>query len=302
MGTFVRIRAENIPDVSRAVKKSVERMNDIVLTFNRFSQDSEISRVNKDAYARDINVSDDFAEVLDLSFRMTKKTGGAFDVTSAPLVELWGLYSGKLDSMPDEHSIADALESVGPDKVSFDRRAKTIRFKNEGVSLDMNAIAKGFAVDEAATALKESGISNAIIDAGGDIYLAGDNNGLGWNVGIRDPLDKKRVSARINVKNRAIATSGGYENFVAVSGERLPHIVDPRTGGPVKSGILSATVFAEKCAAADALATAVFVLGPDEGLRVIEGIPGADCVIILKEAGSLKYVVSKDISGELEIL
>ncbi len=164
-----------------------------------------------------------------------------------------------------------------------------------GGKLDFGAIAKGYIVDEAVKVFKVYGVKSAIVDAGGDIFCLGDNKGNAWTVGIRDPKNKKNIIARIKVRNRAVATSGSYE-------KKYPHIVDPRTGYPVKNNVLSATVISRECRTADALATALFVLKPDEALALIEELDDADCVIIYEEKDRIRFVVSSDITEGVEIL
>lgn len=162
--------------------------------------------------------------------------------------------------------------------------------------LDFGAIAKGYIVDEAVKVLKVYGVKSAIVDAGGDIFCVGDHKGNAWMVGIKDPKNKKNIIARIKVTNRAVATSGTYE-------KKYPHIIDPRTGGrPVKNNVLSATVISRECATADALATALFVLKPEEGLALIEDLDDADCVIICEEKDRIRFIISSDITEGVVLL
>ncbi|MCK4462910.1 MAG: FAD:protein FMN transferase [Candidatus Omnitrophica bacterium] len=164
-----------------------------------------------------------------------------------------------------------------------------------GGKLDFGAIAKGYIVDEAVNIFKVYGVKSAIVDAGGDIFCVGDNKGNAWTVGIRDPKNKKNIIAKIKVRDRAVATSGAYE-------KKYPHIIDPRTGYPVKNNVLSATVISRKCATADALATALFVLKPEEGLALIEELDDADCVIICEEKDKIRFIISSDFMEGVEIL
>jgi thiamine biosynthesis lipoprotein len=161
--------------------------------------------------------------------------------------------------------------------------------------VDLGGIAKGHAVDRAIAALKDVGVKNALVDAGGDGYALGTRlDGTPWRVGVQDPDrpgDRRQLKAILTLSNVAYATSGDYQQYVEIGGERYAHIIDPRTGQPARLAA-SVTVIAPDCTTADALATAVSVLGPDAGIKLVEGLPGVECLVITRDADGLKRSAS----------
>lgn len=299
MGTIINIKVLNSGDARGSVNKVIKKMKNLEEKFNRFDEKSEIYKINKADKEQDICVSDEMYELLDISLDLNKKTNGSFDITVAPFLEIWGFYSEKRSSPPAKEEIEKTLLSVGTGNLKLDKASKSVKFENGSTKIDLNAIATGYIVDDACGLLKQKGVQSALIDAGGDIACFGDNE---WLIGIRNPKDKKNIIAKIKLKNKTISTSGGYENFIEIGGETFPHIIDPRTGWPVRSNVLSATVISDRCAVSDALATALFVLRPEEGLSLIEGLKGVDCAIIYEEKGIMKFMISSGIKDKLEIL
>jgi len=217
----------------------------------RYNQGSQISIVNREAHKFPVNVDKELYNLIENAIDISRNTEGAFDITVTPLVELWGFYK-KQGSSP-----SDA-------KVKEDREKRTVFLKKDGVGLDLSAIAKGYAVDRAAKVIRECGITSAIINAGGDIYCVGKKNIFQkWSVGIKDPDDNKKIIKVIHIRGKAVATSGGYEKFLVRQGGKYSHLIDPRTGLPTEIS-RNATVVAQTCALADALATALCILSKDK--------------------------------------
>jgi FAD:protein FMN transferase len=202
--------------------------------------------------------------VLSYSLNVARKTDGAFDPTVGPLVQLWG-FLWKEHRFPASNEIAAARARVGYHLVKLDSREHTIRFLTNGVSLDLNAIAKGYAVDCAIERLRSHGISNAMVRAGGDLRVIGSPPGeTAWTVQLEDPA-KSGKRRSIKLRDQALSTSGSYENFFIRDGRRYSHLLDPRTGWPVE-GIASCSVIGRTCTESDAWSTALFVLGPERAL------------------------------------
>lgn len=247
MGTFVRIEiADNLPGDSKekAVSRAIEKMRELEKHFNYYLPTSELTRINKLKKREMLSLSQEMFKVLKTSRDISGMSGGAFSVSM-----------GDLDSWV------------------LDEKKKAIVFKKEGVKIDLGGIAKGFIVDEGISVLRKNGISNALVAAGGDLYcMGGGPGGNGWKIGIRSPEDSRKIVAAFTTRDKGVATSGDYE--------RPSHIIDPRTTRPVEKKSRSVTVVANDCMTADALATALYVLGPEDGLSLIEGIRGAECVII----------------------
>lgn len=262
MGTYVQITLNGpawtgFDKIFNRAFLAIDKVENIASTFDK---NSELSAINKNASEYPVRVGEELYNLIEEALDISKNTEGAFDITVAPLVELWGFYKMQ-NVFPPENKIKEALEAVGYDNVILDKNNKTIFLKKKGVRMDLAAIAKGYAVDKAAQAIKQCGINSAVINAGGDIYCLGRKTIFQkWSVGIQDPAQKGNIIKRIYLEDKAVATSGGYEKFFVYGGKRYCHIVDPRTGFAVQ-GFSSATVIADNCTLADALATAMCVLG-----------------------------------------
>ena len=203
--------------------------------------------------------------------KIFEETGGAFDPTVGPIVDAWGFGPEERVEPPKPEEIAVARTKVGMPKLRFE--GVTLEKSVEGLHLDLSAIAKGWAVDEAARALDGLGFENHLVEIGGEVRATGSSpKGRPWKVGIERPEAGigSRVAAAIPLDGASLATSGGYRNFVTIDGARVTHIIDPRTGEPVGHGLGSVSVLAASCVRADALATALFVMGAEEGLAWAE--------------------------------
>lgn len=268
MGTVVEVTSPDKQSADIAFKE-IERIENLL---SLYRDESEISQLNKQGRLR---VSPETLFVIKRAGEFWQATQGAFDVTVAPLLELWG-FSGGDYRVPDGTKIKQTLELIGFDKVRISDNI--IEFKVKGIRLDLGAIAKGYAVDCAVNKLKLVGINSALINAGGDIYCLGNKNGLPWRVAIKSG-QKPGFAGYLELKDKAVATSGNYEQYFSVGATRYCHILDPRTGKPADTGIASVTVIAEDCLTADALATSVFILGKEEGQELVKQF-GAEAKII----------------------
>ena len=266
----------------RAFDKEIDS---ILIRFNQalsiYISDSEISSFNKDSifYFK----SPFFYPVLQRSEEIYKITEGAFDPTVMPLVKGWGFGVQKEPILNDTTSLDSLLELVGFNNISFDKN-RVIKNK-KGIELDFGAIAKGYAVDIITIFLKEKGISNLFVEIGGEIVCFGKNQkGKNWLVGIEDPtvsgIKEQKIFQKIEIENRALATSGNYRNFYIKDGKKFAHTISPKTGKPVFHNLLSVSVFAADCMTADALATAFMVMGKDKAINIVENNPELDAYFI----------------------
>jgi thiamine biosynthesis lipoprotein len=193
-------------------------------------------------------------------------TGGAFDMTVGPVVELYGLKGGE-PALPTGGQLAGALEKVGWEKVLLDRADTTVTLTG-GAQIDLAGIGKGYAVDRSVEILRGRGIRSALVNLGGNIYAIGTPpRREGWTIGIRDPESRDGIVGKLTICEEGVATSGNYENFVVIGEKRYGHIIDPRSGTTVDS-VLGVTVISRTAMAADALSTALFVMGPEESARL----------------------------------
>ena len=264
MGTIVEVIS---PDQQAAdiAFKEIKRIENLL---SYYKDDSEVSRLNKQGRLR---VSQEALYVINKAGEFWQATQGAFDVVVAPLMELWGFYHRDY-RLPSDSEIKERLELIGFDKLEID--GSIIEFGIEGMRIDLGAIAKGFAIDCAVKKLRLAGINSALLNAGGDIYCLGNKQGIPWRVAI-NPAPARRGGVKagrspdfggyLELEDKAVATSGDYEQFFFVNNIRYCHILNPKTGKPAESGIISVSVVAEDCLTADALATSIFVLGKERG-------------------------------------
>lgn len=277
MGTFAAITAmhPSRTEADDAIGKAFEEMDRVTRLLNRYQSASAIGTLNKEGYLSDM--PSEVSEVIARALHFHKASGGAFDMTVKPLVDLYKEHFAAHKSPPSEAEVAKVLELVDASAVRFDGR--TIRFAKEGMGITLDGIAKGYIIDCGAETLERHGIKHALINAGGDIRaIGGKESKTPWKVAIQDPDKEGPYVDTITMVNGAIATSGNYEIYF--DEEKLyHHIVDPKTGrSPLQSA--SVTVMASNVMDADGLSTAVFVLEPAAGKRFIENMPKTECLIL----------------------
>jgi len=295
MGTIVEVciadRIENIRDIADKAFAALREVEDILSIYR---EDSRVSELNRLAAGEAVTVDFHTFEILRKAIEFNRLTRRAFDITVSPVLELWGFGRNKERRVPGEDELKKTLNLVGTDKILLDEEARTVRFELPGVKIDLGGIAKGYAVDQAVNSLKNAGVKAALVNAGGDIYALGKKGKGGWVTGIRHPRRRGRILARIKLVNKAIATSGDYEKYFILAGQRYSHIIDPKTGYPAKQNFpMSVTVLAEDCITADALATAVFVLGPEEGMDLINELDEVEAVIVSDSGEGLRIGLSR---------
>ena len=267
--------AEAANRAAEAALAKFRQLNDIL---SDYDPQSELRRLCLTA-GKAVPVSDDLWTVLSHAQCMSKRSGGAFDVTVGPVVRLWR-QARRTKRMPSPERLEAARAAVGYRFLRLDPRHRTVELKKSGMRLDLGGIAKGYAVDEALRVLREHGITRALVDAGGDIGLGDSPPGRpGWLIGVARPQAGTPPERYLWLSRVAIATSGGTRQFVEIDGRRYSHIVDPRSGlGLTDHGTV--TVIAPKCITADSLASAVSVLGPKPGFDLIDATPEAAALVL----------------------
>lgn len=252
------------------LKPEIEKvLADVDASLSPFNEKSVITHVNRNEA---VTLDDHFITVFRLSSEIYKDTEGAFDITVAPLVNAWG-FGFKNGTMPDKQAIDSLKQFVGFDKVKL-QDGKIIK-TDDRLMLDCSAIAKGYGVDAVAKMLKSKGISNFMVEIGGEIVASGENpKGAPWRIGVSKPEDdsvsvSNDIQGIINISDKAMATSGNYRNFYYKGGKKYAHTIDPKTGCPVQHSILSATVVSDECAKVDAYATAFMVMGLEKAKAVL---------------------------------
>ncbi len=239
---------------------------------------SELSQVNQQAAQAPVKLSDEMYLLIDKSLQVGELSQGAFDITFASLGQFYDYREGQ---QPTDAQRQENLEAIDYHWLALDKVHHTLAFRNARVKIDLGGIAKGYAVDRATTMLLAAGIKHASISAGGDSRVLGDRRGQPWHVGIKKPrADDGQPALMLPMLNEAISTSGDYERFfVSPTGERVHHILNPKTGTSA-SGVVSVSVLAPTSFMADPLSTTVFVMGAEKGLALIESLPGIEAVII----------------------
>ena len=242
-------------------------LDDVESKMSHYDPSSELSRFNRGRTTRPFPVSAETLEVFRQARRLSGLTAGALDVTVAPLVNAWGFGPVEPDRFPpDAERLSRALEHVGYTGIELDEAASTLRKADPAIEVDLSAVAKGYGVDRVAAALRGDGIERFLVEVGGEIVAAGANHlDRPWRIGIESPLAGGGIRRVVPLRDRAMATSGDYRNRREVDGGWVSHTIDPRTGRPVGHRLASVSVIADRCVVADGLATALEVLGPDEG-------------------------------------
>jgi len=277
MGTQYHITISGSPSDKVDVALLKQEVDLILKKINQqmstYIKDSELSQFNQSQSDDWIEVSPDVLKVVEYSLELSKMSGGAFDITVGPLVNLWhfGPDPGK-KTIPEISRIEATRKNVGYQhlKVRHDQRA--LKKSNPDVYLDLSAIAKGYAVDTIGLYLEAQNIENYLVEIGGEMRTRGHNQKrLPWSVGIEKPVSETRAVQKIvPLDNLSMATSGNYRNFFEVEGKTYSHTIDPRTGRPVKHALASVTVVGENCMICDAEATCLMVLGPEEGYNWVK--------------------------------
>jgi thiamine biosynthesis lipoprotein len=277
--------------VKNALAAAHEAVREVEKTCNIFDPESELSKLNATAADEPFACGDLLWEVLTQARAFWRDSGGAFDVTIDPLMKLWGFHS-KRETLPSETEIAEAKQRTGLEKVVFDDEKHTVKFTVPGMSINLGGIAKGYALDCAADALRKAGITVGWIEIGGNILALPKKSGGGkYAAGIRNPFHKDALLGRTTLGDAAISTSGNYERYVVIDGRQYTHIIDPATGLPV-SGMDSVTVIAPSGVASDALSTSIFVAGPDAVAGWTKKFPGLRVLVVRGPADKpeiLKY-------------
>ena len=269
-GTIYNITYQSSEDLQQRIEAELMKVD---AEFSMFNRESTVSRIN----SGDSSVvrSEMFQEVCDLAQTVNRETQGAFDITVAPLVNAWG-FGFKHEQMPTPAQV-DSL----------------LKIRNQ---MDFSAIAKGYGCDVVARLLESKGIHNYMVEIGGEVVVSGRNSkGDKWHIGITKPVDDSlsvdgEMQTVLTISDKAMATSGNYRNFYYQGGRKYAHTIDPRTGYPVQHSLLSATVFADDCATADAYATSFMVLGLDGSKAVL-----------LRHPELMAYLIYTDEQGQLAV-
>jgi thiamine biosynthesis lipoprotein len=303
MGSTYSIKYVTSPDKAvnyqAQVDSILERFNESLSTYR---PDSEISQFNT-GHAVAFR-SPFFYPVLKKSQEVYQASGGAFDPTVGPLVNAWGFGNGKERKAPGQARIDSLMQLSGFDKISFDEQS--VQKQKEGVYIDFNAIAPGYAADILGRFLEDKGISDYMIEVGGEVLCKGKNKERKyWTIGINNPEYEQKggdvLQAIVQMNNRALATSGNYRNFYEQDGKKYAHTIDPKTGYPVQHSLLSVSVFAKDCMTADAYATAFMVIGREKAMEFLNKDEELDAFFVYAdEKGKLQTYTTEGIKAYIK--
>ena len=278
----------------------IDKLKEVDAALSMFNERSTISKINNNQAVEPDKM---FLDVFQLAQQVSKDTHGAFDITVAPLVNLWG-FGFKHTQEPTKHAIDSLRQFVGYQKVSYD--GKTIQKQDPRIMLDCSAIAKGYGTDVVARLMDEKGVKNYLVEIGGEVVTRGiSEKRVPWKIGVTKPTDDSlhignELQTVLNVTDKAMATSGNYRNFYYKGGRKYAHTINPKTGRPVQHNILSATVLCNLCAKADAYATAFMVMGLDKAREVLERNPDLMVYFIYDDKGQNKVWYSPSMKDKIE--
>lgn len=288
MGTHVHLEVwhEAQPVAAAAIASALTELRRIDRLMTPYSTTSDVGQVNANSARGGVTISAETFNLLGTAQAYSELSGGAFDITFAAVGHLYDLRNR---IKPSLEQIAAALPAIGYRQLQLDAAQRSVRFTHPRMRIDLGGIAKGYAVDNAAAALRRHGIESALIMAGGDTAVLGAKQGKPWRIGIRDPRNPDALAGALPVVDAAVSTSGDYERFFIQDGVRYHHILDPKTGRPAQA-CRSVTIVGPNATTTDALSTTVFVLGPDKGMALVEQLPGIEAVII--DAAGAQHVSS----------
>lgn len=287
LDTVITLKVFGGRSAKKALDKAAERIREIEDHMSSTLEDSDVSKINRAAGIEPVKVHEDTFYVIKRALNYGKLTGGVFDITIGPIVNLWDIKSEK-SKIPDENHIKDKLSLVDYRKVRIDEDNMTVFLEEKGMAVDLGAIAKGYAADEAVRILMKSGVKSALLNLGGNVItIGGKPDGSPWRIGLQDPRSQetgRNHFAIVEVKGATVVSSGDYERYMVDvyerTGERYHHIFDPRTGYPAQSGLMVSTIISASSMDADALSTILFIMGHEEGFKTIEDLGNYEAIAV----------------------
>jgi len=277
MGTVVEVIviADNESVARKSIAEAFSAMERVDRLMSNFKEDSDISRINKGAGSKAVAVDSDVVEVIKKSIYYSEISNGAFDITVGGVEELYDFEDeGRI---PEEEKFKNSVSLIGYRNIAI--KGNTVRLMKKGMKLDLGGIAKGYAIDKGIDAIRKNGVADALVNAGGDIRTIGESENGQWKIGVLHPRENGRIIDTLLMKDISVATSGDYRKYFISGGKRYHHILNPSTGLPTE-GVQSVTIIAPFAVDADALATAVFVMGKKNGMKLVEKLKDIEGIII----------------------
>lgn len=298
MGTAVTLRIYD-EGKEELIDKAFEKLRELDKITDLRTEGSEIYEINQNAGIAPVKVSDEIFALIKSGIEYSEASDGLFDITVEPLTSLWNI--GFDDARkPAQEEIDEVLPLIDYNKVELNEEEKTVFLKEEGMGLDLGAIAKGYFTDLVAQFFSENGVTTAIIDLGGNLYVMGNHpSGREWSVGIQDPdANRGKTVGRIFTTNKSIVTSGIYERVLEVDGEKYHHLLNPFDGYPFENELAGVSIISDKSIDGDGLSTGVYGKGLEEGMEFVETLDGIEAVFVTKDK---KVYVTSGLVDEFEL-
>ena len=288
----ISVAAEDETFAYRCIDSAVDEIRRIERLLTTFDETSQTNRINANAGIQPVTVDQEVIDLIERSVRISGITQGAFDISYGSIDKRFWNFDQTMTELPSREAAKEAVRLINYKNIIIDKIQSTVFLKEKGMRIGFGGIGKGYAADKAKHVLQQSGIQCGVVNASGDLATWGLlPGGKPWTIGIANPDDKNQLFSHLEISNMAVATSGNYEKFVMIDGQRYSHTIDPKTGYPVK-GIKSVTVICSNAELADALATPITVMGTKAGLFLVDQLKGVECIII---DDNNKLFVSKNI-------
>ena len=288
-----------VPKLDLLVEEVFREFSRLEALLSVWKLGSDVVAINKAAGVQPVKVSEETINILKEAEKVSQRTSGKFDVSFGALSGLWRFDHDQDNKIPDPKIVKERLSLIDYESIAIDDKARTVKLEKKGMRLHLGGIGKGYAVDRAVSILRNNGVKNFMMQAGGDLYVAGSRGPRAWRVGVRDPRGLPTdYFAATEVTDATFSTSGDYERYFVKDGVRYHHIIDPDTGEPARK-CRSVTVMAPHAITADTLSTAIFLVGPEEGLKIIEETPGAAAIIVDDKN---KVHISRRLENKVKIL
>lgn len=257
--------------------KEVTRIESLISSWNK---DSETALINNNAGINPVKVSTELFELIERCIKVSELSNGYFDISFASIDNIWKFDGKTKIELPSDEQISNSIKNINYKNIILNKEEQSVFLNEKGMKIGFGAIGKGYAAFKAKEKMQSIGINSGVVNAGGDLLSWGTKTvDMPWTIGVADPKNKEKIIFWLNISDMAVVTSGNYEKYVEINGERYCHIINPKTGWPVK-GLSSVTIICENAELSDALATTVFVLGKDDGLKLIDHLDGIECIII----------------------
>ncbi|MBI3398353.1 MAG: FAD:protein FMN transferase [Deltaproteobacteria bacterium] len=282
MGTIVELTLAGKDEarLNAAAEAAFDEIKRLEELMSHYRGDSDVAKINKAAGKEAVIISRETMDVIEASLKASHITNGAFDVTMGVLGKVWLTKDDRGEmTIPSREEVETLLPLIDYHQITIDKKNNKVKLAKKGMKINLGGIAKGYIVGKAADVLKRHGIKKGIVHAGGDMAVFQEPNSHPWLIGIQDPRNKDKIVGTIEVVNTAISTSGDYERFFIKDGVRYHHIMDPSTGFPANK-CRGVTIVAKDPTLADALSTGVFVMGPQDGMKLIEEMPDVEGLIM----------------------